>query len=131
MRPLAACLLLTVLVPCFAADVSTMAAHADAKADSKVIDRAEARSAASAAVPNSRRKSDMKWTEGEATGQSASHVDMAKAEARAKAEAKAKAEGKGQQKAVERPAPKAAPPTGGGRDQSVCDLSPHPSWCDQ
>jgi len=130
MRPFTACLLLTVLVPSFAADVSTMAAHAEAKSDSKVIDRAEAKSAASAAVANSRRKSDMKWAEVEATGHSASHVDMAKAEANAKAE------GKGERKAEKRSEPKATPPTavpatGTGRDQSVCDLSPHPSWCDQ
>lgn len=133
MRLLAACLLLTGLVPSFASDgqsaVSTMAAHAEAKDDSKVVDRAAARAAASAGVANEREKSGIQ--------SSKMSADRAKAEAKAdKADAKvdkakAKKEAEHKAKAAPPPPPQLQPQPGAVGDQSVCDLTPHPSWCDQ
>jgi len=86
-------------------DASTMAAHDDAKSDAKLVNHAKAAAAASAAVSNSNSKSGLKM---EKTGTKA-----------AKKEHKVKGE------------VRAADPDLAPRDQSVCDLSPHPSWCDQ
>lgn len=109
MRTSAACMLLAALAFPMAAnggsDASTMAAHDDANSDSKGVNHAKAEAAASAAVSNSNSKSGLKM---EKTGTKA-----------AKKEHKAKGE------------TRAAVPGGAPNDQSVCDLSPHPSWCDQ
>jgi len=86
-------------------DASTMAAHEDARPDSKAVSHAKAEAAASAAVSNSNSKSGLKM---EKTGTRS-----------AKKEHKVQAE------------PRAVAPGSAPHDQSVCDLSPHPSWCDQ
>lgn len=126
MRLLAACLLLTRLVPSFASDgqsaVSTMAAHAEAKDDSKVVDHAAARAAASAGVANERQKSEIQ--------SSKMSAERAKAEAKAD-EADAKVDKARSEKKAKHKAKAAPPPPATIGDQSVCDLTPHPSWCDQ
>ena len=111
MRISAACVLLTALAFPIAAncgsDASTMAAHDDAKSDSKVVNHAKAGAAASTAVSNS-------------NSNSKSGLKMEKTDTRS---AKKEHKVKGETRAID---PGMAP-----HDQSVCDLSPHPSWCDQ
>jgi hypothetical protein len=113
MRISAACVLLAALALPMAAncgsDASTMAAHDDAKSDPKLVNHAKAETAASAAVSNakSNSKSDLKMEKSD-TQAAKKHYKVRKAAARPDD-------------------PGIAPP----HDQSVCDLSPHPSWCDQ
>ena len=81
--------------------------------------------AASAGVANARQKRAEARADKDARVDKAdagAKVDRKKAKMKAEAEAKAKAEASDERKA-------AAPPT--RADQSVCDLTPHPSWCDQ
>ena len=103
MRTCAACVLLTALAFPMAANCGSDASTMAAKSDSKVVNHAKAEAAASAAVSNS--KSGLKMQKTDAKAVKKEHkVKVRKA---------------------------AAPEPGVEHDQSLCDLTPHPSWCDQ